>query len=212
LYTAQEGRFEVIFWQAMLVPVRAAAAVVLTRRRGHAIRATPSRKLVRPKGFEPLTFWSVARCSIQLSYGRTDRVSLAEREGFEPSVEFLPHIRLAGVRLRPLGHLSGACRMAEGGGFEPPWGRPRRFSRPLPYQLGLALRCARARGPARANRHVTTCVSACQADRLTPHAPCPSLAPRPSRAAARCRCRARRSGCSAGRSGGIRGRRGPGRP
>ena len=31
---------------------------------------------------------------------------LAEREGFEPSMEFNPHTPLAGERLRPLGHLS----------------------------------------------------------------------------------------------------------
>lgn len=30
----------------------------------------------------------------------------AEREGFEPSVGCYPYTRLAGVRLRPLGHLS----------------------------------------------------------------------------------------------------------
>jgi hypothetical protein len=30
----------------------------------------------------------------------------AEREGFEPSVELSPNTRLAGERLRPLGHLS----------------------------------------------------------------------------------------------------------
>ena len=29
-----------------------------------------------------------------------------EREGFEPSIRFYPYTRLAGVRLRPLGHLS----------------------------------------------------------------------------------------------------------
>ena len=32
---------------------------------------------------------------------------VAEREGFEPSVEVSPHTRLAGEHLRPLGHLSG---------------------------------------------------------------------------------------------------------
>jgi hypothetical protein len=31
---------------------------------------------------------------------------MAEREGFEPSVEVSPHTRLAGEHLRPLGHLS----------------------------------------------------------------------------------------------------------
>ncbi len=31
---------------------------------------------------------------------------MAEREGFEPSMEFYPHTPLAGERLQPLGHLS----------------------------------------------------------------------------------------------------------
>ena len=31
---------------------------------------------------------------------------MAEREGFEPSVESNPHTRLAGEHHRPLGHLS----------------------------------------------------------------------------------------------------------
>ena len=31
---------------------------------------------------------------------------MAEREGFEPSVESYPHTRLAGEHHRPLGHLS----------------------------------------------------------------------------------------------------------
>src|SRR5690625_5910301 len=33
-------------------------------------------------------------------------LNMAEREGFEPSMEFDPHTPLAGERLRPLGHLS----------------------------------------------------------------------------------------------------------
>ena len=49
---------------------------------------------------------------------------LAEKEGFEPSVESDPHTRLAGEHHRPLGHLSthhsNLCLyMAEEVGFEP---------------------------------------------------------------------------------------------
>ena len=32
-------------------------------------------------------------------------VDLAEREGFEPSVRFMPYARFPGVYLKPLGHL-----------------------------------------------------------------------------------------------------------
>ena len=32
--------------------------------------------MVRPKGLEPQTFWSVARRSIQLSYGRTSSLAM----------------------------------------------------------------------------------------------------------------------------------------
>ena len=46
--------------------------------------------VARPEGFEPPTFWFVARHSIQLSYGRT-LFLMAEREGFEPSMEFPPY-------------------------------------------------------------------------------------------------------------------------
>ena len=34
------------------------------------------------------------------------RFQLAEREGFEPSVRFMPYARFPGVYLKPLGHLS----------------------------------------------------------------------------------------------------------
>ena len=46
---------------------------------------------------------------------------MAEREGFEPSVESNPHTRLAGEHHRPLGHLSTHffSILAEEVGFEP---------------------------------------------------------------------------------------------
>ncbi len=44
--------------------------------------------MARSGGFEPPTAWFVARYSIQLSYERVScyRVSMAVREGFEPSI------------------------------------------------------------------------------------------------------------------------------
>jgi hypothetical protein len=41
--------------------------------------------MVRPEGFEPPTLWFVAKCSIQLSYGRTLRgLQPFKDTGFRP--------------------------------------------------------------------------------------------------------------------------------
>ena len=47
--------------------------------------------MARPKRFELLTPWFVAKYSIQLSYGRIANYYsyLAEKEGFEPSIQVL---------------------------------------------------------------------------------------------------------------------------
>jgi hypothetical protein len=46
--------------------------------------------MARPERFELPTAWFVARYSIQLSYGRVVlKLIVAEREGFEPSVQAL---------------------------------------------------------------------------------------------------------------------------
>ncbi len=77
-------------------------------------------------GFDPHSFvwWggtahpvlSTVACADGLCVGPTTRV--AEREGFEPSVECNPHTRLAGEHHRPA-RSSLRSSLAEGVGFEP---------------------------------------------------------------------------------------------
>jgi hypothetical protein len=62
------------------------------------------KKSTRPGGVEPPASSSAGKRSIHLSYGRS--TTLAERLGFEPRVDLSAYTRLAGARLRPLGHLS----------------------------------------------------------------------------------------------------------
>src|ERR1700722_3600984 len=52
-------------------------------------------RMVRPEGFEPPTLWFVAKCSIQLSYGRTLR-------GLQPFKDIgILFFYQAGVAMRP---------------------------------------------------------------------------------------------------------------
>jgi hypothetical protein len=60
--------------------------------------------VARPEGFEPPTFWFVAKYSIQLSYGRV--LFFGGERGIRTLDGILSHTPLAGERLRPLGHLS----------------------------------------------------------------------------------------------------------
>ena len=56
--------------------------------------------------------------------------------------ELLTHTRLAGVHLKPARsplHLKNTIFTGGGWGTRTPMGKTRRFSRPLPYQLGLIL-------------------------------------------------------------------------
>ena len=56
-------------------------------------------KMAGPGGFEPPNAGTKTLCLT--AWRRPNLTILAEREGFEPSVKFYPHTRLAGAHLQP---------------------------------------------------------------------------------------------------------------
>ena len=104
------------------------------RSNGTPRRTRTPNLLVRSQTLYPIELWA--------------RGPLAEREGFEPSVHLRIQLlsrQLPSATRAPLLEKLRIRRatLAEGEGLEPPRACARRFSRPLPYQLGLALRSLR---------------------------------------------------------------------
>ncbi len=109
--------------------------VALLRLGGTPRRIRTPNLLIRSQMLYPVELWAHQNCQAARS-NKPRHQSVAEREGFEPSVSVTLHTL---SRRAPSATRSPLRNLAEGEGFEPPWAFTRRFSRPLPYQLGLAL-------------------------------------------------------------------------
>ena len=103
-----------------------------------AIRRHPMiKKMAGSGGFEPPNAGTKTLCLA--TWRRPTFLWMAERQGFEPWVRCYSYTRLAGAHLKPTRSPLQKEQNGGGWGTRTPKGRARRFSRPLPYQLGLIL-------------------------------------------------------------------------
>ena len=132
-----------VFYRLSPVRCRPAAVWSLTSKMGKPLFSPPpghsqssvQLQMARPEGFEPPTSRFVACHSIQLSYGRLMVIgnkNMAEREGFEPSIQVLAVYSLS-RRAPSADSAISPYYLAEEVGFEPTEpAKAQRFSRPPP--------------------------------------------------------------------------------
>ena len=126
------------------------------KKKAQPISAKPLILMARPERFELPTTWFVARYSIQLSYGRVKERAfcafalilstrnMAEREGFEPSIEFPLYALSRGApsATRPSLQNSSAYVRSANGPSGHAGARVIRDSRPSPLRGRLRFRVA----------------------------------------------------------------------